>query len=449
MRGLSSGSRSGLPHRPMSLPLVAAVEMGYGHLRAARALADALGTRVTLVDRAPLAGKEEQRLWRTSRRLYELASRLSQLPGVGAPLQLMLEALTSIPPLYPHRDLSAMTFQSRSLDRLIEQGLGRGLVQRLLDTGEPLVTTFFAPALAAERFGVEEIYCVATDVDLNRTWAPREPAKTRITYLAPTRRARRRLIAYGVPRERIEVTGFPLPAERLGGPELPTLRRDLAARLVRLDPKGVFREQVGSEIHHFLGDLPTEQEGRPPLAVFAVGGAGAQADLAAALLPTLRPLIEQGRLRLALVAGVRREVAALFGEALCQAGLESALGPTHKSPISIVLEADHDAYFDRFHALLGEADLLFTKPSEMVFFGALGLPLILTRPVGVHERYNRRWAVENGVGLKMRDPHHAGDWLREYLTEGTLAAAAWFGYLRLPKFGLYRILERLGRGGVL
>src|SRR6185295_15764533 len=111
----------------------------------------------------------------------------------------------------------APTLQSRSLDRLIDRGLGRGLARNLLETGAPLVTTFFAPALAAERFGVEEIYCVATDVDLNRTWAPREPAKTRINYLAPTRRARRRLIAYGVPRERIEVTGFPLPAERLGG----------------------------------------------------------------------------------------------------------------------------------------------------------------------------------------------------------------------------------------
>ncbi len=436
-------------------PFVAAVEMGYGHLRAARALADALGTQVTLVDRAPIAGPEEQRLWRASRRFYEIASRASQLPGVGVPLEALLEALTAIPPLYPHRDLSGSTFQSRSLGRLIDRGLGRGLARHLLETGAPLVTTFFAPALAAERYGVEEIYCVATDVDLSRAWASREPVGTTINYLAPTRRARRRLIAYGVPRERIEVTGFPLPPERLGGEDLPVLRRDLGARLVRLDPRGTFREQVGPEIAHFLGDLPAEQEGRPPLAVFAVGGAGAQADLAAALLPALRPLIDQGRLRLTLVAGVRREVAARFALEVRAAGLESALAPSVSSatgaaperPVSILLEDDHDVYFDRFHTLLGEADLLFTKPSEMVFFGAVGLPLVLTRPVGVHERYNRRWAVENGVGLKMRDPHQAGDWLREYLTEGTLAAAAWFGYLRLPKFGLYRILERLGRVG--
>ena len=49
--------------------------------------------------------------------------------------------------------------------------------------------------------------------------------------------------AYGVPRGQIELTGFPLPPELLGGPKLPALRQALAGRLVRLDRKGVFREQ--------------------------------------------------------------------------------------------------------------------------------------------------------------------------------------------------------------
>jgi hypothetical protein len=64
--------------------------------------------------------------------------------------------------------------------------------------------------------------------------------------------------------------------------------------------------------------------------------------------------------------------------------------------------------------------------------------------VGIHEGYNRRWAIENEVGLKMREPGQAGWWIREWLSEGTLAAAAWFGFLRLPKFGLYQILEAIG-----
>jgi hypothetical protein len=425
---------------------VAAVDMGYGHLRAARAIADALGTRVLRADTAPIADAEEQRLWQTARRLYEVTSRTSQLPGLlgwlGAPLRAALDGITSIPPLHPHRDLSSPNWGTRSLDRLIARGLGRGLAAHLATTREPLVTTFFSIAIAAAAHGVRDVHCIATDSDLARSWAPLDPRSSPIVYSAPTRRARRRLLAYGIAREQIEVTGFPLPHELVGGPELPTLARNLAARLVRLDPKGVFREQLGGDLERFLGPLSrteSDSESRPPLAVFAVGGAGAQAELARTLLVSLRPLIEEGKLRLCLVAGARPEIAARFVEWTAAAGLSPLLG----SEVQILDAPDVDTYLDRFHELLSQADILWTKPSEMVFFGALGLPLVLTRPVGVHERYNRRWAIENGVGLEQRDARHAGDWLREYLAEGTLAAAAWFGYLRLPKQGLYRIVGRI------
>lgn len=428
--------------RTETTPIVAAVDMGYGHLRAARAIADAWGVEVLRADVPPIADAEEQRLWQTARKIYEVTSRTSQLPGIlGAPLRAILDGITAIPPLHPHRDLSPPNWGTRSLDRLIRRGLGRGLAAHLRANPAPLVTTFFSIAIAAAAHGAERVYCVATDSDLARSWTPLDPRSSPIVYLAPTRRARKRLLAYGVPRERIEVTGFPLPHELVGGPELPTLAKNLAARLVRLDPKGIFREQLGGDIQRFLGPLPSEPK-RPPLAVFAVGGAGAQAELARTLLVSLRPLIEEGRLRLCLVAGARPEIASKFVDWTRAAGLASSLG----NEIEILDAPNVDTYFDRFHGLLAEADLLWTKPSEMVFFGALGLPLVLTRPMGVHERYNRRWAIENGPGLEQRDARHAGDWLREYLAEGTLAAAAWFGYLRLPKHGLYRIVERVRRG---
>ena len=72
------------PTLPPKAPLVASVEMGYGHLRAAHALADALGTDVLHVDQPPLVDAEEQALWRALRRLYEFTSRSSQVPVVGA-----------------------------------------------------------------------------------------------------------------------------------------------------------------------------------------------------------------------------------------------------------------------------------------------------------------------------------------------------------------------------
>lgn len=44
---------------PAAVPVVASVEMGYGHLRAAHALADRLGTGVVHVDRPPVVDADE------------------------------------------------------------------------------------------------------------------------------------------------------------------------------------------------------------------------------------------------------------------------------------------------------------------------------------------------------------------------------------------------------
>ena len=432
-----SGTAASPPERR---PLVVAVEMGYGHLRAARPLAMALGEAIVHVDRAPLAGPDEQRLWRRVRRAYETTSRLSTLPWVGAPLRWALERVTSIPHLHPYRDLSAPTRGVRALDRLVRRELGRGLVEELRRSGRPLLTTFYSPAIVADRAGIEDVFCVVTDTDVNRIWAPVDPRRTRIRYLVPTHRASRRLQSYGVPPERITFTGFPLPDELVGGPDLAILTRNLAGRIVRLDPRREFRRERPEELAHFLGPLPAAEEGRPPLLTFAVGGAGAQAQLARAFLPSMRRDVEEGRLRLALVAGVKPRVREIFEEALREAGLEASLG----RGVEVLHQAEAEAYFERMSELLARTDVLWTKPSEMVFYAALGLPLVCSAPVGVHERNNRRWVREAGAGFKQRDPRFAAEWLADMLADGSLAAAAWAGFMRLPKFGTYRILDALG-----
>ena len=420
--------------------MIAAVEMGYGHLRAARSLADALGEQIVYADRPPLAGDREQRLWRRARAVYETTSRLSQLPFLGAPLRWALDEATSIPHLHPFRDLSAPTRAVHALHRLVERDLGRGLVEELRRTGRPLLTTFYSPAILADCAGAGEVWCVVTDTDVNRIWAPLDAQRTRIRYLVPTPRAARRLRQYGVPPERVTCTGFPLPHGLVGGPSMGALRRDLASRLVRLDPARAFRREHPEELAHFLGQLPDQEEGRPPLLTYAVGGAGAQAGLARAFLPSLRPLVEAGRLRLALVAGTRPPVREVFEEALRGARLLGALG----RGVEILFAPAIDDYLGRMDTLLAGTDVLWTKPSEMSFYAALGLPLVLGSPVGVHERVNRRWVRESGAGVKQRDPRFAGEWLADMLDDGALAAAAWAGYTRLPKFGLYRILELVG-----
>ena len=424
----------------MPTPFVVAIEMGYGHLRAAAPLAERLSTEVLECDRAPLADAREQREWAETRRMYEGMSRLSQVPLIGAPLRQAIEAITAIPHLHPYRDLSAPTLGTRVLDGFIQRGLGRGLAQRMKEEQRPLLTTFFAPAIAAAHHGAQNICCVVTDADINRAWAPRLSATTRIRYFVPSIRAQRRLVSYGVPEQRITYTGFPLPHELLGGPELPTLRANLAKRLARLDPARVFQTQLRDELQHFLGPLPAADG--PPRLAFAVGGAGAQAQLADQFLPRMASALKRDRLRLTLVAGVRRAVADGFREAIVRNGLEEQLA---SGIIEIILDDSMAAYLSRFHARLADIDILWSKPSEMTFFGALGLPLVFCPPIGVHETYNRRWASEAGAGLRQRQPAFAAEWIDDWLADGTLAGAAWSGFMRLPKFGLYRILEEAAK----
>jgi hypothetical protein len=414
--------------------------MGYGHLRAAAPLAEALGTEILHADCPPLADGQERKHWARARRFYEVVSRSSQLPVIGGALDGLLDLVTSIPRLHPFRDLSAPTWGARSLHRLIQRGLGKGLVEHLRATGAGLLTTFYAPAIAADHFGCTGVTCVVTDSDINRVWAPLQPGKSQIKYFVPSRRSQRRLAAYGVPPQNIELTGFPLPHELVGGPGLSLIRRNLAGRLVRLDPEGVFREMYREELSHFLGPLPAEEEGRPPLLVFAVGGTGTQVGIARRLLPSFRAKILEGKIRIALVAGIRAEVASKLRECIQDAGLAERIG----SGIEILVENDFHSYYRRFNQLLAAADILWTKPSELTFYAALGIPLVLSSPVGVHEFSNRRWARESGAGLKQRDARYAAGWIDEWLADGLLAASAWSGYRRLPKLGLYRILNHFG-----
>src|SRR5262245_39446474 len=96
-------------------PAVVSVEMGYGHLRAALPLAEALGTELLHVDRPPFADEDEQVLWARVRRAQELLSKPSQLFSWAGSAGWM-DKVTNIPPLYTRRDLSVPSAGIRILD---------------------------------------------------------------------------------------------------------------------------------------------------------------------------------------------------------------------------------------------------------------------------------------------------------------------------------------------
>ena len=70
----------------MTTPIVAAIDMGYGHLRPASALAAQLGTEVLHMELPPLGAEVDRRFWEWTREVYEPLTRFSQLPGLGPPM---------------------------------------------------------------------------------------------------------------------------------------------------------------------------------------------------------------------------------------------------------------------------------------------------------------------------------------------------------------------------
>ena len=111
----------------------------------------------------------------------------------------------------------------------------------------------------------------------------------------------------------------------------------------------------------------------------------------------------------------------LLDELLAEAGLTEQLG----HGIELLLEPTMEAYLASFNALMARTDVLWSKPSEISFFAALGLPLVLSAPVGAQEVANRAWVLEQGAGIDQRAVSAAAEWLLDLVEDGLLAASAW------------------------
>jgi hypothetical protein len=422
------------------VPVLVAVEMGYGHLRAAMPLADALGVGLVRADRPPIVDEKEAKTWRWFQRGHEVLSTPHPWAAVFGSRPLGMDWITHIPPLYSQKDLTAPDMGTHLLHQLAKRGLGRGLMRYLERNPGPLVTTYFAPAIVADYHGYDRIYCLVTDADMHRVWVPKDPGQSRITYFAPSTRVVRRLEAYGVARSKIVLTGFPLPSALTNGKV--SLEEQMRERLVRLDPEGAFRELHSAELGRMLGGpLGHHVQGKPLRMTFAIGGAGAQAGVVEEFLDSLKERIWAGSLQVCLAAGIRQEVHARFQRALKRLRLEAYIG----RGVRIVHASDFRAYYDLFNDALVDTDVLWTKPSELSFYAGLGIALVLSKPVGMHERYNRRWLRQQGVAFKQESSRHAAHWLDEWLVDGTLAGGAWAGYLRMPKDGTQRIVAAVMR----
>jgi hypothetical protein len=427
--------------RSLGKAWVVAINMGYGHERAAFGLKDlAYGGNIIVANDYPGIPATDRDLWKQSRSLYEFFSRLQPLPVVGQSLFDVMDRFQKIPDFYPRRDLSKPTLQVLESYRWIEKdGLGKHLVEDLTrrNGNLPFISTFFLPAFAAELYDYPgDIYCVICDTDVSRAWVARDPKRSRINYFAPNGRVVERLQLYGVPRERIFLTGFPLPKTLVGGPEASIAKRDLAERLCHLDPQGIFSQKYAETLTRELGPrLCNIQSKRPLTLTFCVGGAGAQKQLGLDIIESLRKPILQKRLRVNLEAGTRKPIARYFRDGIKALGLNRVLGDT----LNIHTYEHRKDYFNHFHKTLRTTDILWTKPSELSFYTGIGLPIIIAPSIGSQEDFNRVWLQSVGGGMSQFDPTFTNEWLFDWIYSGGLAKFAWNGYIEAPTHGTYRI----------
>jgi hypothetical protein len=119
------------------------------------------------------------------------------------------------------------------------------------------------------------------------------------------------------------------------------------------------------------------------------------------------------------------------------AELESCLD----NGINILFASDLKDYFRQFEECLVNTDILWTKPSEMVFYAALGLPLLLAPPVGGHEHANRNWLLSHAAAFDAGNPSALGHRLENLLTTGEFCDLAMNAYSRLDRDGSDRIFK--------
>ena len=427
---------------------IIAVLMGMGHLRAAYPLRHFGLDGVLIYGSKRSTPKNEYRIWRKIRKSYYFFSRAGEIPLIGDLLLRLLVWLQCIEPYYPRRDHSRPNIAVRYLEHLIRRrGLCRALIEKIHQNRLPVIHTYFATAIAADRSPGKECrnYLLICDSDFNRVWVPKDPRQSNLLYLAPCTQVKRRLISYGVPEENIFLTGFPLPRENIGSETgLEILKDDLFNRLLRLDPSGRFFQIHQKSVLHWLDrpDVPKAQD-RCFTVTFAIGGAGAQTELAFAILRSLTGPIREGRVRFILSVGIQKRIFENVLQQINRLGLFSELDKR----LEIIFDADPFVYLDKFNACLRRTDVLWTKPSELVFYSGLGLPIVMAPPIGTHEELNKRWLQEVHAGVKPAGPaEFCHEWLFDLRESGRLAEAAWDGFLKVRKLGTFKI-ERLIREG--
>lgn len=415
---------------------VVSVNMGYGHQRTAYALKNiAIDDHVINANDYDGIPAHDRNIWEGMRHFYEFASDSKSIPIIGNAIFSLVDFFQRISAYYPVRDLSGPNFQLKRLFAFMRKGWGEDLVNKAKLKNIPFISTFLTPAFMAEYFDYPgDIYCVICDADISRTWVSLKPQESRIKYFAPNARTAERLTCYGVREENIFLTGYPLPREIIGTEKMDILKDDIRKRLFNLDPQKKYLERYRILVENKVGSIADAAD-HPLTILFSIGGAGAQKEIAIKIVKSLLNEIRAGQVKIILSAGVKKKVKDYFTKEL----LDNKDFQNTGGGIEILYQDKIENYFCDFNQKLRKTDILWTKPSELSFYSALGLPIIIAPTIGSQEEFNKRWLVKSGFGIFQEDPAYTKQWLFDWLNKGYLAEAAMEGFVEGEQLGVYNI----------
>jgi UDP-N-acetylglucosamine:LPS N-acetylglucosamine transferase len=379
--------------------------MGFGHLRAAHNIASYGKAPILRVDQAPYTNIVDRFIWKVSQSIHTYGSRdkekrINLLYKWFEDLMVISE--DGVPP-----SLGASRF-IRTMQRL---GAGRKFLSAIGEKTPTLVHTFYMPAMLSAYHGYTgKKFLILCDTDFHRVWAPLEPRKYDLNYCVPISSSADRLISYGVKKEQIFVTGFPLPVANTGKD---SFEHDFNVRKSRLKSDSAL----------------------PLTIMFPFSGAGAYSKMLADLVKSLLEKLREGSLRLIVSCGNNKYALKAAENLFINYGIEEL------EFIEIIFHEDIFAAFDEFNQALKSTDVMITKPSELVFYAALGIPLIFLPPIGAHEERNRKYLLTNGCAVDMVSPSDFPQWIERSRRADLLLDLAENGFNKLPKNGSAAIDE--------
>lgn len=413
----------------MNKAIIFTVSMGYGHQRTAHHLKE-LGEIINVNDH-PFVPEKEKKLWKKTSAFYHSISSFKSFPLIGSFLFSIFNFFQKIQKFYPKKKREKPNFYLKTIYFLIKRGWGRELIFHFSKEKKPLISTFFVPAFFAEFFNYQsEIFCVVCDTDISRAWAPLFPFKSKIKYFVPTKRAKERLLLYGVKEENIFFTGYPLSPVNF--PEN-KVKEAFLRRIAKLDPKKNFLKKYGEFIQEKIGPLSFSQE--PLKILFSLGGAGAQKELALLILKSLKKEIEKEKVHFLISVGINQKANDFLRKKILE------IFNFFPKNIEILFFEKLEDYFNAFDKAVLESDILITKPSELSFYASLGIPLLLLPSIGYQEDFNEDWLLKNNFAIKAKNLRYFSEWFFDFLNEGFFAKCAFLGFWEGKRDGFFNIKQ--------